>query len=85
MRSPLTLLAGALAAAPALVAAADVYKDWTVGWVNGVNPDGMKERRAIGVNGQWPPEIIVSGRDRGAASSPEHRVAHIASPARDLC
>ncbi|PWN97912.1 multi copper oxidase [Tilletiopsis washingtonensis] len=58
MRSPLTLLAGALAAAPALVAAADVYKDWTVGWVNGVNPDGMMERRAIGVNGQWPPEII---------------------------
>jgi iron transport multicopper oxidase len=66
------------------VAAADVYKDWTVGWVNGVNPDGMMERRAIGVNGQWPPEIIVSGRDRGASSA-GHGLAHTASPARDLC
>lgn len=27
--------------------------DWNVGWVT-ANPDGMKERPVIGLNGEWP-------------------------------
>jgi iron transport multicopper oxidase len=33
--------------------AADVIYNWKVGYVK-VNPDGQMERRAIGVNGEWP-------------------------------
>lgn len=27
--------------------------DWNVSWVN-ANPDGMRERAVIGLNGEWP-------------------------------
>lgn len=50
----------ALASVAGLARAADVNLVWNVGWVNDVNPDGLASRRAIGVNGTWPPPIIVS-------------------------
>ncbi len=34
--------------------AAVLEYSWTVDWVSSVNPDGLFERRAIGVNGVWP-------------------------------
>lgn len=49
MRSPLYLAA---AVVPALAAIKDVY--WDITYVQNVNPDGLFERRAIGVNGTWP-------------------------------
>jgi iron transport multicopper oxidase len=49
MRSSLYLVA---AAASALAAIKDVF--WDITYVDNVNPDGMFERRAIGVNGTWP-------------------------------
>lgn len=48
------------ALATSFAQAANVTLDWTVGWVDNVNPDGLFVRRAIGVNGQFPPPIIVS-------------------------
>lgn len=39
--------------------AANVTLDWNVGWVQDVNPDGKFPRRGIGINGQFPPPIIV--------------------------
>ncbi|EEB86684.1 hypothetical protein MPER_16273, partial [Moniliophthora perniciosa FA553] len=37
---------------------------WNITYVEGVNPDGLAERRAIGVNGTWPPPPIeVSTND----------------------
>lgn len=38
--------------------AADVNLDWSVDWVQNVNLDGRSNRRAIGINGQYPPPII---------------------------
>ncbi|KAH0847417.1 hypothetical protein AYO21_11152 [Fonsecaea monophora] len=44
-------------------AATRVY-NFTAGWVN-TNPDGMFERRTIGINGQWPlPRIEANVGDR---------------------
>ncbi|KAJ9634398.1 ferroxidase fet3 [Knufia peltigerae] len=41
-----------------------VTYDFNVSWVN-VNPDGLAERRVIGINGQWPlPVIEVDKGDR---------------------
>lgn len=57
MHRQLTLPLLALAA---LAKAAQVNHYWNVSWAN-TNPDGMHERRAIGVNGTWPPPVIVSG------------------------
>ncbi|KAG5721430.1 Iron transport multicopper oxidase fio1 [Termitomyces sp. T112] len=39
--------------APALAGVHEVW--WNLTWVENVNPDGLFERRAIGVNGTWPP------------------------------
>ncbi|PWN45159.1 putative iron transport multicopper oxidase [Ceraceosorus guamensis] len=50
--------AAALVAASSSTLAANVDHVWNVGWVNDVNPDGLQPRRAIGVNGTWPPPII---------------------------
>ena len=36
------------------VSAADIILNWSIGWVSNVNPDGKFQRRAIGVNGEWP-------------------------------
>jgi hypothetical protein len=49
MRSSLYLIA---ATTPALAAIKDVF--WDITYVDNVNPDGLFERRAIGVNGTWP-------------------------------
>lgn len=49
MRSSLHLV---VAAVPALAATKDVF--WDITYVDNVNPDGLFERRAIGVNGTWP-------------------------------
>ena len=49
MRFPLCLVA---AAVPALAGIKDVF--WDITYVENVNPDGLFERRAIGVNGTWP-------------------------------
>ncbi|KAK0522063.1 ferroxidase fet3, partial [Tilletia horrida] len=46
------------------VQAANVDYDWTISWINDVNPDGLQPRRAIGVNGQWPlPVININSTD----------------------
>ena len=38
---------------------------YTTTWVDGVNPDGVKERRMIGFNGTWPlPTLRVKKGDR---------------------
>ena len=63
LRLAQTALATALVGA--LARAADVTLDWSVGWVDDVNPDGLFVRRAIGVNGQFPPPIIVSSAREG--------------------
>jgi iron transport multicopper oxidase len=38
------------------VSAAVVTYNWTIGYVNNVNADGLYERTVIGVNGKWPVE-----------------------------
>jgi iron transport multicopper oxidase len=35
-----------------------VRLDWTVSWIENVNPDGAFNRKAIGVNGRWPPPTV---------------------------
>ncbi|KAG6872477.1 hypothetical protein C0995_009411 [Termitomyces sp. Mi166 len=40
-------------AVPALAGVHEIW--WNLTWVENVNPDGLFERRAIGVNGTWPP------------------------------
>ncbi|RAK74980.1 ferro-O2-oxidoreductase [Aspergillus fijiensis CBS 313.89] len=49
---------------PALGQAKTVTYDFNLTWVN-ANPDGLAERKVIGVNGQWPlPVIEVDKGDR---------------------
>ena len=49
----------------ALVSAETHTWYYTTGWVDGVNPDGVKERRMIGFNGTWPlPTLRVKKGDR---------------------
>lgn len=49
MWSVLALLA---AASPAI---AGVYEQWwNITYIENANPDGLAERRVIGVNGTWP-------------------------------
>ena len=36
-----------------------VQLNWNITYVTGVNPDKAFARRAVGVNGQWPPPAIV--------------------------
>jgi len=57
---PLSLLFAASLAtfSSTLAANATVEHYWNIGWVPSVNPDGLQDRRAIGVNGTWPPPII---------------------------
>lgn len=43
----------AVAALVGLAQAAVVEQWWNVGWVENQNPDGLKARRVIGVNGTW--------------------------------
>ena len=50
MRS--TLAALLAAAAPALEGVHEVW--WNITYVQQANPDGLAERRVIGVNGTWP-------------------------------
>lgn len=46
------------------VVAKTVELDWNVTWVV-ANPDGLKDRRVVGINGQWPlPTIEVDKGDR---------------------
>ncbi|EGF81564.1 hypothetical protein BATDEDRAFT_19293 [Batrachochytrium dendrobatidis JAM81] len=40
------------------VSAATVSLNWTISWIDNVNPDGLFPRRAIGVNGKWPIDEI---------------------------
>ncbi|KAF7291853.1 Fet3 protein [Mycena indigotica] len=59
MRCLLHLL---VAASPALAAVHELW--WNLTYVENVNPDGLKPRRVIGVNGTWPPPPIdVSTND----------------------
>ncbi|KAI9012628.1 Cupredoxin [Phycomyces nitens] len=44
-------------AAASLVSAARVELDWVVGYTT-ANPDGLFERRVIGINGEWPPKQV---------------------------
>ncbi|KAJ2852885.1 ferroxidase fet3, partial [Coemansia erecta] len=34
-----------------------VELDWNITYVQ-ANPDGLNERRVIGINGKWPPPVI---------------------------
>lgn len=47
----------------AAVRAANVTYDWSIGWVDKVNPDGLLERRGVGINGQFPPPIVNVNSD----------------------
>ena len=40
------------------VHAATVSLNWTISWIDNVNPDGLFPRRVIGVNGKWPIDDI---------------------------
>ncbi|KAJ6616429.1 Fet3 protein [Mycena sp. CBHHK59/15] len=61
MRS-LPVLLATLAAPPALAAVKEYW--WNLTYVDNVNPDGLSPRRAIGVNGTWPPPPLdVSATD----------------------
>ncbi|KAJ8325875.1 ferroxidase fet3 [Batrachochytrium dendrobatidis] len=40
------------------VHAATVSLNWTISWIDNVNPDGLFPRRVIGVNGKWPIDEI---------------------------
>ncbi|PWN46548.1 putative iron transport multicopper oxidase [Violaceomyces palustris] len=40
------------------IRAALVEHFWNIEWVDDVNPDGLYPRKAIGVNGSWPPPVI---------------------------
>ncbi|WFD08160.1 hypothetical protein MVES1_003531 [Malassezia vespertilionis] len=49
----------------AAVCANHVHYNWTVQDIENVNPDGLHPRRAIGINGQWPPPpISVNSTDK---------------------
>ncbi|KAF9260572.1 Fet3 protein [Marasmius fiardii PR-910] len=52
----LRLFFSILTAQRALAALHEVW--WNLTYVENVNPDGLTERRAIGVNGTWPPPPI---------------------------
>ncbi|KAG0183291.1 hypothetical protein DFQ28_001822 [Apophysomyces sp. BC1034] len=56
MRFLETFLAAGLAAS-SIAQAARVVHDWNITYTT-ANPDGLKERRVIGVNGKWPPPAI---------------------------
>ena len=42
---------------------AEIGKQWSVGWVNDVNPDGKFPRRAIGINGKFPADPLSVNSD----------------------
>ncbi|KAJ1663137.1 ferroxidase fet3 [Coemansia sp. RSA 1813] len=50
------ILALALAIA-AVTSAKRVELDWNITYVQ-ANPDGLNERRVIGINGKWPPPVV---------------------------
>jgi iron transport multicopper oxidase len=61
------------------VAAKTVTLDWNITWVT-ANPDGLKERPVIGINGEWPmPTVEVDKGDRLVVnvhnSLPEHNTS----------
>ncbi|OQE31495.1 hypothetical protein PENSTE_c001G04650 [Penicillium steckii] len=65
-----TSLAGLLLRLAALlclfqcIQAKTITYDWNVTWVN-ANPDGLADRKVIGINGQWPlPVVEVDKGDR---------------------
>ena len=49
MKYALALLA---AASPTLAALRELW--WNITYVENANPDGLAERRVIGINGTWP-------------------------------
>ncbi|KAF7722838.1 hypothetical protein EC973_002640 [Apophysomyces ossiformis] len=55
MRFLETFLVAGLASS--IAQAARVVHDWNITYTN-ANPDGLRERRVIGVNGKWPPPAI---------------------------
>ncbi|KZP14642.1 multicopper oxidase [Athelia psychrophila] len=56
------LAAVAALVAPALAGVQEIW--WNLTYVEDVNPDGLFSRRAIGVNGTWPPPPIdISSND----------------------
>ncbi|KZP14645.1 multicopper oxidase [Athelia psychrophila] len=56
------LAAVAALVAPALAGVQEIW--WNLTFVDDVNPDGLHPRRAIGVNGTWPPPPIdISSND----------------------
>ncbi|CAN6614071.1 iron transport multicopper oxidase Fet3p [Trichomonascus vanleenenianus] len=57
-------IAAGAAALAAMAQAKTVTYDWDVSWVN-ANPDGLMERKVIGINGAWPlPRVEVDKGDR---------------------
>ena len=52
MRASSVVLPLLTAAAPVLAGVHEVW--WNITFVENANPDGLAERRVIGVNGTWP-------------------------------
>ncbi|WFD20235.1 hypothetical protein MCAP1_002479 [Malassezia caprae] len=47
-----------------LAQGASIIKNWHVGWVHNVNPDGLHPRRGIALNGHFPPQpLSVNSND----------------------
>jgi iron transport multicopper oxidase len=51
-RSSVPLLSLLAVASPALAGVQEIW--WNITYVQDANPDGLFERRVIGVNGTWP-------------------------------
>lgn len=47
-----SMLALAALASPVLAGVHEIW--WNITYVEDANPDGLAERRVIGVNGTWP-------------------------------
>jgi iron transport multicopper oxidase len=56
VRSPALLLPLLSLASPVLAGVQEIW--WNITYVQDANPDGLFERRVIGVNGTWPPPPI---------------------------
>jgi iron transport multicopper oxidase len=62
MLSPTVALSLLAAVSPVLAGVQEIW--YNVTYVNDANPDGLAERRVIGINGTWPYVYFVSSLAR---------------------